>query len=145
MSKKKNRRARKATSTQARNPAAAPTSLPDREGADAEEVEEGLQLPIALLDDEDEEVFDYPIEDDVAALDRATAAVSGKRRRKRRKTEAGQMSAGEIAYLLAHPNKFVSEEELRAQYSFVLKDIRNMFALTAILIILLFLLAQFIQ
>ncbi len=144
MTKKKSRRARKSTSQSAPRPKQTPSATPEAE-ADAPP-DESPSLPLAVLDEEDAEHFDYPVQDDAEALERATAAVSGKRKRQRRKAqqEATQMSAEEIAYLLAHPTKHVSEAELRQQYDFVIKDIRNMFALTAVLILALIGLAQFI-
>ena len=46
--------------------------------------------------------------------------------------------------LLANPTKFVTEEELREEYNFVLLDLRNMGMLAAVLMVLLVGLAQFI-
>ncbi|MDZ4766120.1 MAG: hypothetical protein SGI73_16390 [Chloroflexota bacterium] len=46
------------------------------------------------------------------------------------------------AQLLEHPTKFVSEDELRTAYTYVLRDLRSMGVLAAGLIILLVVLAQ---
>ena len=45
---------------------------------------------------------------------------------------------------LAHPTKFVSEAELRQEYGHVLRDIRGMFLLAGLLMVLLVVLAQLI-
>ena len=46
--------------------------------------------------------------------------------------------------MLANPTKFVTEEELRGEYNYVLLDLRNMGMLAAALMVLLVGLAQFI-
>jgi len=68
-----------------------------------------------------------------------SAAAKPRRRRalqsaqlERRKSE-GALSADYIAELLANPNKTVSEDDLRADYGFVIKDLRNMGLLAAAL------------
>lgn len=60
--------------------------------------------------------------------------------KRRRKTE--EMDQSEIAYLLAHPTKEVSEEQLHEEYGYVLADLRNMGLLAAALFVGLILLAQ---
>ena len=69
----------------------------------------------------------------------ATAApkTAGRRRRalgaaqlERRKDE-GALDAEYVAELLANPTKVVSEDDLRADYGFVIKDLRNMGMLAA--------------
>lgn len=72
------------------------------------------------------------------------AAVKPRRRRRdlqavqlaKRKSE-GALDAEYVAELLANPNKTVSEAELRADYSFVMKDLRSMGLLAAALFVLL--------
>lgn len=72
------------------------------------------------------------------------AAVKPRRRRRdlqtvqleKRKSE-GALDAEYVADLLANPNKTVSEAELRADYSFVMKDLRSMGMLAAALFVLL--------
>ncbi len=54
--------------------------------------------------------------------------------------EAG-LTTAQIAELLDHPTKTVTEAELRAQYAYVLKDLRSMGVLTAALFALLVALA----
>ncbi len=56
----------------------------------------------------------------------------------------GELDNQEIAHLLANPTKVVSEEELHEEYGYVLRDLRNMGVLAAVLMIFLVLLAQFI-
>lgn len=49
-----------------------------------------------------------------------------------------------VQYMLAHPTKQVSEETLRAEYSYVLADLRSMAILAAALMIALILVAVFL-
>jgi hypothetical protein len=51
------------------------------------------------------------------------------------------LTTAQISDLLDHPTKFVSESELRAQYAYVLQDLRSMGILTAALFALLVALA----
>lgn len=71
----------------------------------------------------------------------ATNTVAKPRRRRRdlqstqlekRKSE-GALDAEYVAEMLANPSKVVSEEDLRADYSFVIQDLRNMGMLAAAL------------
>ncbi|MDE2818121.1 MAG: hypothetical protein OXI40_00140 [Chloroflexota bacterium] len=78
---------------------------------------------------------------ETAAVDvAATAAAPRRQRRRRRDLQAvqlerrkdeGALDAEYVADLLANPTKEVSEEELRADYGFVIKDLRNMGILAA--------------
>ena len=43
-----------------------------------------------------------------------------------RRKDAGKLDGEYVAELLANPTKQVSEEDLRADYGFVIKDLRNM-------------------
>ena len=52
------------------------------------------------------------------------------------------MSSETVAKLLANPTKNVTEAELRAHYSFVVSDLRNMGFLAAGLMVALVVLAQ---
>ncbi len=52
------------------------------------------------------------------------------------------LTGEELAERLAHPTKVVSEEELHAEYGFVLADLRSMGILAAALMVLLVVLAQ---
>lgn len=71
----------------------------------------------------------------------AAAAESPRRQRRRRRDlqsvqlerrkDEGALDAEYVADLLANPSKEVSEEELRADYGFVIKDLRNMGILAA--------------
>lgn len=62
------------------------------------------------------------------------AATSARPRRRRalqsaqleRRKDDGALDAEYVAELLANPTKLVSEEDLRADYGFVIKDLRNM-------------------
>ncbi len=76
---------------------------------------------------------------DVAAGAVTAAAPRRQRRRRRdlqavqleRRKDEGALDAEYVADLLANPTKEVSEEELRADYGFVIKDLRNMGILAA--------------
>ncbi len=48
-----------------------------------------------------------------------------------RRKDEGALDAGYVAELLANPTKVVSEDDLRADYGFVIKDLRNMGILAA--------------
>ena len=52
-----------------------------------------------------------------------------------RRKEAGALDGEAIAELLANPTKVVTEDDLRAEYGFVTKDLRNMGLLAAVLFI----------
>lgn len=52
------------------------------------------------------------------------------------------LTQDQIAYQLAHPTREVSYEEFQREYSHVVKDIRNMFLLAAVLMISMVILAQ---
>ena len=52
-----------------------------------------------------------------------------------RRKDEGSLDAETVADLLANPTKVVSESELRAEYGFVIKDLRNMGILAAALFI----------
>ena len=52
-----------------------------------------------------------------------------------RRKDAGKLDGEYVAELLANPTKQVSEEDLRADYGFVIKDLRNMGILAAALFI----------
>lgn len=64
-------------------------------------------------------------------------------RREKRKKD-GSMDSSAMEQMLANPTIFVTEEELRSEYGFVLADLRNMGILAAGLMVLLIGLAQFI-
>lgn len=70
--------------------------------------------------------------------------VSARERRAREKAAAGKISpttdvkdialtTAQISEMLDHPTKTVNEAEFRAQYAYVLKDLRSMGVLTAAL------------
>jgi hypothetical protein len=66
-------------------------------------------------------------------------AASLERSRKR-----GQLDADTVEAMLANPTKIVTEAELRAEYSHVLVDLRNMGLLAAVLVVVLVIMAQVI-
>lgn len=52
-----------------------------------------------------------------------------------RRKDEGTLDAEYVAELLANPTKVVSEDDLRADYGFVIRDLRNMGVLAAALFI----------
>ena len=56
----------------------------------------------------------------------------------------GELDSATIAELLANPTKFVTEEELRDEYTYVLQDLRGMGILAGVLFVALVLAAQFL-
>lgn len=86
---------------------------------------------------------DAPAQTGAAPTD-ATATPPPRARRRRRDLQAtqlerrkgeGNLDAEYVADLLANPTKVVSEEDLRAEYGFVIKDLRNMGILAACLFV----------
>jgi hypothetical protein len=75
-----------------------------------------------------------PVERERAAANRAAE----QQRALKRSEEEENMTA----YLLAHPTKIVSEDELRREYAYVISDLRGMGLLAAALVVLLIALAQ---
>lgn len=61
----------------------------------------------------------------------ATAAATGASPRPYVKRKRDELNVEEIDARLRNPDKFVSEEELRSEYNYVVRDIRNMFVLAA--------------
>ncbi|MGB1285669.1 MAG: hypothetical protein ACPG7F_03965 [Aggregatilineales bacterium] len=61
-----------------------------------------------------------------------------------RSKKRGEVDGSLVAYMLQHPNKEVTNEDLKQDYGFVLRDLRNMGVLAALLMVLLVGLAQFI-
>ncbi len=74
-----------------------------------------------------------------ATVAKSAAAPAAKPRRRRtlqaaqleRRKDQGALAADYVADLLANPTKVVTEEDLRADYGFVIKDLRNMGILAA--------------
>lgn len=95
----------------------------------------------------------------VEAKEDATPSRAKQRRSKRRRSsnpdvmqfsqrdkrkKDGSMDSEAMERMLANPTKFVTEDELREEYGFVLADLRHMGILAAGLMVLLIGLAQFI-
>ncbi len=76
---------------------------------------------------------------DSAAANKPAAAVKQPPRRRRalqaaqleRRKDEGALEGEYVAELLANPTKVVTEDDLRAEYGFVIKDLRNMGILAA--------------
>lgn len=82
--------------------------------------------------------------DTPAAPAQATVAKPRRRRRdlqsatlEKRKKSNTPLDAAFVADMLANPSKVVTEEDLKADYGFVIKDLRNMGILAAVLFVFL--------
>ena len=103
----------------------------------------------AVLEQARQGAVDQGSEDEAPAESTAPAAETAaeptpRARRRRRDLQATQLERrkgegnldGEyVADLLANPTKVVSEEDLRADYGFVIADLRNMGILAAVLFV----------
>ena len=87
---------------------------------------------------------DTSADDDPPQSTRAAAApaVAPPRRRRtlqsaqlERRKDAGTLDGEYVAERLANPTKIVTEDDLRADYGFVIKDLRNMGILAAVLFV----------
>ena len=84
-----------------------------------------------------------------SASEQATATAKPPARRRRalqsaqleRRKDEGALDGEYVAELLANPTKVVTEDDLRADYGFVIKDLRNMGILAAGLFIALIVIA----
>jgi hypothetical protein len=76
---------------------------------------------------------------DPVERERTAAKRSAERQQARQRSEQEEDMT---AYLLAHPTKIVSEDELRRDYMYVINDLRSMGLLAAALVVLLIVLAQ---
>ncbi len=111
------------------------------------QVSGAAQDPAAKIPDETLERARQQLEEDqpaAAAETAADTAAAGRRARRRttpsvssraatRKRSVEEMTPAEIEELLHNPTRVVSEDELRDQYGYVLKDLRNMGLLAAAL------------
>jgi hypothetical protein len=73
-----------------------------------------------------------------ASVDPSTASASSSRKK------SDKLDNETIQQLLANPTRVVSEEQLHEDYGHVVADIRNMFILAVILMVVLVAMAQFI-
>jgi len=119
--------------------------------------------------EEVEDIDDEPLDEEAEEDEEEEAVAAGGRRRERRhrrrdsgansrrrsgpsavqysrrnNDESDGLDNAALGNLLARPTKFVSEEELKEEYGYVVADVRNMFILAAALFVLLVVLAQFI-
>jgi hypothetical protein len=76
---------------------------------------------------------------DPVERERAAVKRSAEQQRTRQRSEQDEDMT---AYLLAHPTKIVSEDELRHDYTYVVNDLRSMAILAGALVVLLIVLAQ---
>lgn len=75
---------------------------------------------------------------DPVERERAVKRSAEQQRTRQRSEQEEDMTA----YLLAHPTKIVSEDELRHDYTYVVNDLRSMGLLAVVLVVLLVVLAQ---
>lgn len=152
MAKRKSRKSSKPRQQQAAKPA----PQPDDEGLEnLEEVpEEYRDAYEGFLEYEtDPKSFEEADDEDDFIPEEAVSAygiqpmetAAQRRKRRQRLTQAqdnnGKQDARYIAQLLANPVKTVTEDELRAEYAFVLTDLRSMGLLAVGLVVLLVVLA----
>jgi hypothetical protein len=66
------------------------------------------------------------------------------KRKRRREVEPEDLSYEDIVERLTNPTKFVTEEQLRAQYTYVLADLRGMAMLAGLLFVIMMVVARFL-
>ena len=64
------------------------------------------------------------------------------RRKRPHGAEPEALTGAEIAELLAHPTKHVTEDEMRQHYGYVLNDLRSMGALAGLLFVIMIVVAR---
>lgn len=79
-----------------------------------------------------------------AERNRSSTPTSSSFAERRKQQKSDRMRSDSIQTMLANPTKFVTQEELRAEYGHVVTDIRNMFALAGVLMVALIIIAQVI-
>jgi hypothetical protein len=95
------------------------------------------------------------IEDDAPETEAIAAAEPAKpkreeslppvqKRKRRRDVAPEELSHEEIIERLAHPTRFVTEDQLRAQYTYVTADLRSMGMLAGLLFIIMIVVARFL-
>ncbi len=107
-------------------------------------------LPQSVIEDARQDAIadspNAPAEAKETAEKLATESQSKSRRSRRRDIQAATLEkrkgsdalpAEYVAEMLANPTKIVTEEDLRADYGFVIKDLRNMGILAAVLFVFL--------
>jgi hypothetical protein len=77
-----------------------------------------------------------------ATASRSAGAASTRRKQRTGKLKYEEMTREDVVYLLEHPTKTVSTEELHRDYSYVIADLRSMAILAAILFVTLIVLAS---
>ncbi|QPC82537.1 hypothetical protein G4Y79_23090 [Phototrophicus methaneseepsis] len=133
-------------------------NTPNIPQATLDRAREQAGLPVEEPIDEAEEV-----EVEEAPKPRAAAAVSSKNksatrsaassRRSKKAPSAtqidmrkrrGELDTDTVEAALAHPVRFPTEEDLHAEYGFVLRDLRNMFLLAGVLMVIMIAVASFL-
>jgi hypothetical protein len=66
------------------------------------------------------------------------------KRKRRRGVEPEELTYDDIVERLANPTRFVTEEQLREQYTYVLADLRSMGLLAGLLMIIMMVVARFL-
>ena len=91
----------------------------------------------AVLDQARQGVAESSASDEAPEQDAAATKAPPRRRRAlqtaqlERRKDAGTLDGEYVAELLANPTKVVTEDDLRADYGFVIRDLRNMGILAA--------------
>lgn len=111
-----------------------------------EEVEDDLPAdePDTVEDDSDDDNAVSSRRSRRAARRRSTPSTVQYSRRRGNNNDGDALDNAALGNMLARPTKFVSEEELKEEYGYVVADVRNMFILAGILFVFLVLLAQLI-
>jgi len=108
----------------------------------AREQAQGMEAEIA----EEEKSSSAPVKVSAQPRTSSTRSTAARLRARNHETRKSKMSGDDVAYLLANPTKVVTEEELHAQYGFVLADLGSMGILAAasfaILLVLAFILPK---
>ena len=91
---------------------------------EAEEEEENAEeaLSLAAVENQPASVVRQP----PAGTQRRSVSTAKRLRERNEETRKKSLTAEDISQMLANPTKTVTEAELRAQYGFVLRDLRSM-------------------
>ena len=133
----------KATLERARAQARGEDYVPEYEDEVEDDIPEEEPEPEAVADDEEDDARASRRERRSSRRRSSPSAVQYSRRRGNN-TDAEALDNAALGNMLARPTKFVSEEQLKEEYGYVVADVRNMFVLAGGLFVLLVVLAQFI-
>jgi hypothetical protein len=95
-------------------------------------------------DDVSDSADEEAVEETPKAVAKESKAEAKPRRRRRRDVQSaklnkrkneGKLDGAYVADMLANPTKVVTEDELKSDYAYVIKDLRNMGILAAVLMV----------